>query len=108
MLEIVLRYFYCFHYDKKYNSTDIFVEAYHKLDESVRFALADEFVLFFKIARKIGKSKFIDFLLKKSEWLREIDEKVSFNNIVGYSKESMFPFPNHRVFDIFNIPSGKF
>lgn len=41
MMEIVFRYFYAYHYDKRYGATDIFIEAYNNLNESVRFALAD-------------------------------------------------------------------
>jgi len=32
LLDIVFRYFYIYHYDKKYNATDIFLEAYNILD----------------------------------------------------------------------------
>lgn len=70
MMEVVFRYFYCYHHDKKYGSTDIFIEAYNALHESVRYAMADEFVLFFRVIRKIGKNKFCDFLLTKSQWLK--------------------------------------
>jgi hypothetical protein len=70
LLDIVFRYFYAFHHDKKYNATDIFIQAYNKLSEPTRFALADEFMLFFRIIDKIGKGKFVDFLVNKSEWLK--------------------------------------
>lgn len=48
--------------------------------------MADEFVLFFRVIRKIGKNKFCEFLLSKSSWLKEIDLKVSEGNLVGYAK----------------------
>ena len=70
MIAVVFRYFYCYHNDKKFGSTDIFIEAYNALHESVRYAMADEFVLFFRVIRKIGKNKFSDFLLSKSQWLK--------------------------------------
>jgi hypothetical protein len=41
MMEIVFRYFYAYHHDKKFAATDIFVEGYNNLNESVRFAIAD-------------------------------------------------------------------
>ncbi len=41
MMEIVYRYFYAFHHDKKYEATSIFIEAYNALHDSVRFAMAD-------------------------------------------------------------------
>ena len=40
-MEIVFRYFFCFHNDKKFGATDIFIEAYNYIHESVRFAMAD-------------------------------------------------------------------
>lgn len=86
MMEIVFRYFYAYHFDKKYGATEIFIEAYNGLGESVRFAMADEFVLFCKIIRKVGKGKFLDFLLAKSAWLRDINTRVADNNYVGYAK----------------------
>jgi len=48
--------------------------------------MADEFVLFFKIIAKVGKAKFVDFLVQKSAWLKEINAKVSDKNMVGYAK----------------------
>lgn len=98
MMEIVFRYFYCFHHDKKYACTDIFIEAYNAIPEAVRFAMADEFVLFFRVIKKVGKGKFCDFLLGKSQWLKTIDVKVAEGNFVGYAKESLNPFPTLKVF----------
>lgn len=59
LMDIVFRYFYAFHHDKKYNATDIFIQTYNKLSEPTRFALTDELVLFFRIIGKIGKGKFV-------------------------------------------------
>ena len=107
MMEVVFRYFFAFHHDKKYTATDLFIEGFNALDESVRFAMADEFVLFFRIIRKIGKHKFCDFLLSKSDWLTDIYKRVAEGNYVGYTKDTLNPFPTLRVTDTFVIPNGK-
>lgn len=62
-MDVVFRYFYAFHHDKKYSATDVFMRAYNKLSEQVRFALTGEFIVFIRVSQKIGKSKFIDFLI---------------------------------------------
>ena len=69
--------------------------------------MADEFVLFFRVLRKIGKGKFCDFLVERSEWLKEIEIKVAEGNNIGYAKESLNPFPTLRVADTFTVGSGK-
>lgn len=66
MMEVVFRYFYAYHHDKKYAATDIFIEAFNGLAESVRYAISDELVMFYKIIKKVGKGKFVDYLLSKS------------------------------------------
>jgi hypothetical protein len=107
MMEIVFRYFYAYHHEKKFAATDVFIEAYNSLTESTRFAMADEFVLFFKVVTKIGKHKFVQFLKEKSAWLTEICAKVSDTNLVGYAKEVLMPYPNLRVGDKITVPNGK-
>jgi hypothetical protein len=52
----------------------------------VRFSLSDEFILFFRICKKIGRQKFVDFLIEKSQWLKEISLKIGSNNLIGYPK----------------------
>lgn len=42
--------------------------------------------MFLKIITKIGKTKFVNFLIEKSAWLKEIYIKVQDNNLVGYAK----------------------
>lgn len=106
-MEIVFRYFYAYHNDKKFGATDIFIEAYNILSETTRFSLADDFVLFLKVISKIGKQKFVDFLIQKSPWLKEVYEKVSDKNQVGYAKEQLIPFPQLRICDNISVPSGK-
>ena len=86
MMEVVFRYFFVYHTDKAFKATDVFIEAYNTLSETTRFAMADEFVLFFKIISKVGKGKFVDFLVQKSPWLKETVAKVSDKNMVGYAK----------------------
>jgi hypothetical protein len=107
LMEIAFRYFYAYHHDKKQAATDIFVQAYNKLDESTRFSLADEFILFFRVIRKLGKGKFADFLAEKSPWVREITSKVTEKSLVGYQKESVKPFNPLEITDVFVVDSGK-
>lgn len=40
----------------------IFTKIYEKMTDAVRFALSDEFILFFKIIKKLGHTKFLRFL----------------------------------------------
>lgn len=107
MMEVIFRYFYAYHYDKKYEATDIFIEGFNSINQSVRFALSDELILFFRTIMKIGKAKFVDFLFQKSSWLQEIYSKVSTDNYVGYAKEILIPYPNLRIFEGISVPSGK-
>lgn len=106
LMEISFRYFYAFHHDKKQTAPELFVQAYNKLDESTRFSLADEFILFFRIIRKLGKNKFADFLADKSSWVRDITSKVNDKSLVGYQKETVKPFNPLEITDVFVVDSG--
>ncbi len=106
LMEISFRYFYAFHYDKKQTVTELFIQAFNKLDESTRFSLADEFILFFRIIRKLGKGKFADFLADKSPWVRDITSKVTEKSLVGYQKETVKPFNPLEITDVFVVDSG--
>lgn len=86
---------------------DLIIQAYNKLDESTRFALADEFILFFRIIRKLGKGKFADFLTEKSAWIRDITGKVTEKSLIGYQKDSVKPFNPLEISDTFVVDSGK-
>lgn len=105
LMEISFRYFYAFHHDKKQTAPELFVHAYNKLDESTRFSLADEFILFFRIIRKLGKNKFSDFLAEKSPWVRDITSKVNDKSLVGYQKETVKPFNPLEITDVFVVDS---
>lgn len=107
LMEIVFRYFFAYHHDKKQMAPDLVIQAYNKLDESTRFALADEFILFFRIIRKIGKEKFADFLTEKSAWIREITVKVNEKSLIGYQKDSVKPFNPLEISNTFVVDSGK-
>ena len=48
--------------------------------------MADEFILFFRIIRKIGKGRFANFIADKSSWVREITGKINEKSQVGYQK----------------------
>lgn len=42
--------------------------------------------MFLKIITKIGRVKFVNFLIEKSAWLKEIYVKVQEKNLIGYAK----------------------
>lgn len=106
-MDIAFRYFYAFHHDKKYNATELFISTYNSLSEPTRFALSDEFILFFRIARKIGKGKFVDFLVDKSQWLKDITSKISEKSMIGYTKEGIQPYNPLGLGEDIVVGSGK-
>ena len=53
--------------------------------------MPDQFLLFFRVTHKVGKSKFLNFLLEKSTWLKDINNKISNNHLVGYQKDGLEP-----------------
>jgi hypothetical protein len=55
LLERACRFYLLFWKDHK-QSTDLFLAAFEKATEAARFALTDEFVLFFKVLGKLGDS----------------------------------------------------
>jgi hypothetical protein len=105
-MDVVFRYFYAFHHHKEHNATDLFLRTYNKLTEPARFALTEEFILFFRISRKIGKSKFIDFLIQKSDWLRQITQFVN-EKPIGYKKDTLTPFNPLNLFENIVVETGK-
>lgn len=105
-MDIVFRYFYVFHHDQQHKATDIFLRTYNKLSEPARFALTDEFILFFRISRKIGKAKFIDFLIQKSEWFKQITQFIN-EKPIGYKKDMLTPFNSLGLSENIVIETGK-
>jgi len=102
-MDLIFRYFYAYHHDKKYQATDLFIQAFNSLSEAARVALKDEFILFFRVLRKIGKIKFIEFLTAKSQWIKELLAKVDNSSLVGYPKDTMSPFNNAGLCEIVGI-----
>jgi hypothetical protein len=62
LMLLTLRYYYVFHYNRRYSAAELVVYAYNKLTEDLRRSLSDDFALFFKIILKLGKEKFTNFL----------------------------------------------
>lgn len=83
---IAMRYFYVYHFDKKYFAPEIIIYTFNKLDESVKRSLNDQFTLFFKIIIKLGRDKFVDYISKNSVNLKNIIEIVRKKPMIGYSQ----------------------
>ena len=62
------KYYYLFHNDQSLNASQIVICAMRKLIPAVRFAVSDEFLLFFTIVKKLGKDLFLNFLKEKFDW----------------------------------------
>lgn len=61
-MQVVFKYFYAFHHNKAYKPLELFAQAFNWLDESTKFAMSDEFVLFLRVVKKVGKEKFVDYV----------------------------------------------
>lgn len=57
-----MKYYIAYHHEKKYSAPEVFIYSFNKLEEDVKKELTDNFYLFFKMLKKIGKNKFISFL----------------------------------------------
>lgn len=89
---LLFRYFYLFHGQRTSRAVEMLVEGYNLVEESVRFALAEEFALFLRTARKVGKAKMVDWLLSKSSWMADINQKLCQRAFIGYKPENAGPF----------------
>jgi hypothetical protein len=91
LMLLLFRYFYLFHAQRTSRAVEMLVEGYNLVDESVRFALAEDFALFLRTARKVGKAKMVDWLLSKSPWMAEISQKLCQRAFIGYKPENAGP-----------------
>lgn len=103
---IVMRYFYIFHFDRRYSSAELLIHAYNRLSDATRKALADEFSLFFKIVLKLGKHKFTNFVAENSPFARKIVENVKRGPLIGYSQDSANPYSTAGVAETIDIERG--
>lgn len=87
-----MRYLYMYNRNKHAESFSLFTKVYENLSEAVRFALSDEFILFFKIIKKIGHIRFVDYLRQKYPFIEELHRKLDPGAIVGYPKDSLSSF----------------
>jgi hypothetical protein len=94
---IAFRYFYIFHFDKRYSAPEIIIYGFNKLDGEVRKELYEEFALFFKILLKMGREKFVSWVAQNSEFLREIIDLVRQKPMVGYPQESASPYNTGNI-----------
>lgn len=92
LMLVAMRYYYTYHYQRRYSAAEIVIYAYNKLPDDLRKTLGDEFALFLKVVLKLGKEKFVNFLAQNSPFLRQITDAVRKRPIVGYSQESASPY----------------
>ena len=62
LMLVAMRYYYIFHFQRKFSAAEIVIYAYNKLTDDLRRSLSDEFALFLKVILKLGKEKFCTFL----------------------------------------------
>lgn len=72
----------------------------------MRFALSDEFILFFKIIKKIGHIRFIDYLRQKYPFIEELHRKLDPAAIVGYPKDSLGAFHTLPIMESIFVNPG--
>lgn len=101
-----MRYLYIFNRNKHAESFSLFTKVYEKLSEAVRFALSDQFVLFFKVIRKIGHTKFIEYLRQKFPFIEELHQKLDTSAIVGYPKDSLNAFHSFPIMESIFVNPG--
>jgi hypothetical protein len=106
LLLIAIRYFYVFHFDRKYSSSEIFIHSFNKLTDEVRKSLSDELSLFFKIIIKLGKNKFTNFIAENSVFGKSIVELVRKKPMIGYPQESANPYNTAGVSEVIDIDRG--
>ncbi len=70
LLLSALRYYYIYHYNRRYCASEILINVFNKLNEEVKISLKDEFALFFKIILKLGKEKFTNFIGSNSKFMK--------------------------------------
>ena len=72
LLNTVIKYFIICHNNKIHEAVELFSLCYNLIDDSVKYTLAVELGRFLTTASQIGKKKFVDRLVEKSEWLRSV------------------------------------
>jgi len=55
LMLLSMRYYYVFHFNRRYSAAELVVYAYNKLTDDLRRSLSDDLALFFKVILKLGK-----------------------------------------------------
>jgi len=97
LMLIGMKYFYLFNRNKLQEPFSIWTKIFEKITEAVRFALSDELILFFRVIKKLGHSKFIEFLKQKYEFIDELHKKTDSNGVIGYPKDALNVFHSLAV-----------
>ena len=87
-----MRYYYVFHYNRRYSAAEIIIYAYNKLTDNLRNALAEEFSLFIRIVLKLGKVKFTNFLAQNSVFMNKVIEVTKKQPLLGTKQEAASPY----------------
>lgn len=107
LMELAFRYFYFYHEDNKWGANELFVQVFNKISEPVRIALSDEFILFFRIIKKLGGENFIKYLVKKSQFINNLFIKFNVNSVIGNPKDGVQPFNPLGIQHRIDIERGK-
>lgn len=70
LMLVAIRYYYIYHFNRRFNASEIVIFSFNKLSDEVRNSLKDEIALFIKIILKLGKEKFTTFLHNNSPFLK--------------------------------------
>ena len=84
-----IKYFYLFNRNKHQEPFSIWTKIFEKITDAVRFALSGELILFFRVIKKLGHTKFIQFLREKYVFIDDLHKKMDTNGVIGYPKDSM-------------------
>ena len=106
LLDKTARYYLLFWREKKLSAWELFQSVAAKTSQAVKFALSDELILFFKIARKIGAGS-LEKKLGKEEWVGNLMEKLRGDALVGMVKEQVFPFNGLGLKQVIHIDAGS-
>ncbi len=89
LMLVGIKYFYLFNRIKHQEPFSLWTKVFEKITDAVRFALSSDLILFFRVLKKLGHTKFIEFLREKYEFIDDLHKKMDSNGVIGYPKDSL-------------------